>query len=102
MNEKHIVRRTLGNLRKGKTDWKRVEAMTDEEINEAARSDPDAQPTDADFWKNARVVLPEKKVSISLRVDREVLVWFRNQGARYQSRMNAVLRTYMKAHQKAD
>ena len=37
------------------TDWERVDALTDEEINAAASADPDALPTDADFWKNAKV-----------------------------------------------
>ena len=40
------------------TDWERVDSMTDEEIEEAAWSDPDALPLDDDFWKDARVVFP--------------------------------------------
>jgi uncharacterized protein (DUF4415 family) len=43
-------------------------------------------------------MLPETKNLISLRVDPEVLTWFRSQGKGYQTRMNAVLRAYMKAH----
>ena len=35
--------------------------MSEDEINEAAASDPDAQPTDADFWKDATVVMPQRK-----------------------------------------
>jgi hypothetical protein len=34
--------------------------MTEAEIDAAARSDPDAQPTDADFWKDARLVVPDR------------------------------------------
>ncbi|MHC1729941.1 MAG: BrnA antitoxin family protein [Syntrophobacteraceae bacterium] len=41
--------------------------------------------------------MPERKSSITLRVDKEVLEWFRSQGKGYQSRMNAVLKAYMKA-----
>ena len=41
------------------TDWERVDALTDEDIEEAALSDPDDPPTDADFWKDATVVMPE-------------------------------------------
>ena len=41
------------------TDWERVDALTDEDIDAAASSDPDAPPTDADFWKSATVVMPE-------------------------------------------
>ena len=40
-----------------------------------------------------------KKALLSLRIDSDVIEWFRNQGAGYQSRMNALLRAYMEAHQ---
>ena len=43
------------------TDWERVDALTDEDIEKAALSDPDDPPTDADFWKDATVVMPENK-----------------------------------------
>ena len=49
----------------------------------------------ADFWDEASVVVPIRKEAISLRVDADVLGWFKQQGPRYQSRMNAVLRSYM-------
>ena len=44
------------------TDWERVDALTDEDIDAAASSDPDAPPTDASFWKDATVVMPENNV----------------------------------------
>jgi uncharacterized protein (DUF4415 family) len=47
------------------------------------------------------LVLPERKVPISLRMDREVVEWFKAHGRRYQSRMNAVLKAYVQAHRKA-
>jgi uncharacterized protein (DUF4415 family) len=47
---------------------------------------------DEEWFKSAKLVLPERKVPISMRVDREVLEWFRAQGSRYLSRMNAVLK----------
>ena len=50
-----------------------------------------------DFWTNAELVPAVAKEAISLRVDVDVLTWFREQGPRYQSRMNAVLRAYMRA-----
>ena len=43
------------------TDWERVDALTDEDIDAAAASDPDAPPTDASFWKDATVVMPVEK-----------------------------------------
>jgi uncharacterized protein (DUF4415 family) len=48
-----------------------------------------------DFWDQASVVVPGTKQPISLRVDADVLDWFKTQGPRYQSRINAVLRSYM-------
>ena len=71
--------------------------MTDAEVEANARSDPDAQPTTAAFWKDAKVVWPETKQLTSLRIDPDVLGWFKAQGKGYQTRMNAVLRAYVKA-----
>jgi uncharacterized protein (DUF4415 family) len=48
-----------------------------------------------DFWDEAKLVVPAAKRAISLRIDDDVLEWFRGQGPRYQTRMNAVLRSYM-------
>ncbi|MGO9454357.1 MAG: BrnA antitoxin family protein [Candidatus Binataceae bacterium] len=76
--------------------------MSDREIEEAAKADPDAAPIlDKEWFRTAKLVLPERKVPISLRMDREVVEWFKAQGRRYQSRMNAVLKAYVQAHRKA-
>jgi uncharacterized protein (DUF4415 family) len=101
MKGTRTIVRTRASAKRGKTDWARVRAMTDEEIEAAARSDPDAQPTDAEFWKGAKLVMPERKQPVTLRLDKDVLEWFKAQGSRYQSRMNAVLRSYMQARRKA-
>jgi uncharacterized protein (DUF4415 family) len=85
--------------RKGKTDWARVDALTDKEIEEAVRNDPDAVPLDVD-WSEAVLVIPPKKHAISIRVDEDVLDYFKKQGAGYQRRMNAVLRSYMQQKRK--
>ena len=53
---------------------------------------------DEEFWRNARVVMHPGKKSVHLRVDADVLEWFRAQGRGYLTRMNAVLRSYMEAH----
>ncbi len=98
---KHIVKRTPASPRRGKTDWKRVRSLTDKEIEDAVRSDPDAAPIlDQEWFRTAKLVMPERKVPVSIRVDREVLEWFKAQGPRYQSRMNAVLKAYVGAHSK--
>lgn len=78
----------------GKTDWSAVKALTDEEIAEAVRNDPDAVPLDVD-WSDAVLVIPPKKKAISIRVDEDVLDYFRREGRGYQRRMNAVLRSYV-------
>jgi uncharacterized protein (DUF4415 family) len=71
-----------------------VAALTDEEIEEAVRNDPDAVPLDFN-WDEAALVIPPKKKAISIRVDEDVLDYFRREGVGYQRRINAVLRSYM-------
>ena len=52
-----------------------------------------------DFWKNAKVVYPESsKEQVTVRFDTDILEWFKEQGRGYQTRMNAVLRSYYEAH----
>ena len=56
---------------------------------------------DDKFWKKAQLILPEKKVKVTMRLDPEVLNWFKNQGKGYQTKINAVLKSYIQAHSKA-
>lgn len=101
MKEKNTLRYSPNKLPKdSQTDWERVKNMTEAEIEAAAASDGDAQPTDEAFWANAEVVMPQPKRAISLRVDSDVLEWFKSHGSGYQTRMNAVLRAYMEAQQR--
>jgi uncharacterized protein (DUF4415 family) len=72
------------------TDWERVDALTDEEIDTS-----DIPPLDDEFFANAELRMPEPKQAITIRVDKDVLDWFKSQGKGYQTRMNAVLRMYM-------
>jgi uncharacterized protein (DUF4415 family) len=81
---------------RGRADLARLRRMTDAEIE--GTSPPELRNLPDDFWENAEMVEPVLKEPISLRVDEDVLTWFRAQGPRYQSRMNAVLRAYMQAH----
>lgn len=77
----------------GRARLTKLRRVTETEI---ARSSPDElRHLPADFWDSAVPVLPAAKVPISLRVDSDVLMFFRETGPRYQSRMNAVLRSYM-------
>ncbi len=96
MSENRIVKRSLWDRRRGKTDWARVDALTDAEIEAAIAADPDAAPIlDAEFWKNAVLVPPPAKQPVSLRLDPDVLDFFRESGRGYQTRINTVLRAYM-------
>lgn len=79
------------------TDWERLRNLSDAEVQRAAESDPDARPTDAEFWKNAHLVIPKAKQTITIRLDADLLAWLRRQRG-YQTRVNAVLRTYMDAN----
>jgi len=85
--------------RHGKTDWAAVDALTDEEIAEAVRNDPDAVPLDVN-WSKAVLVIPPKKKAISIRVDEDVLDYFKKEGSGYQRRMNAALRSYVQQKRK--
>ena len=80
-----------------KTDWKRLRGMTDEQVHAAVVADPDTEPTDEAFWKTARVVMPRRKKAVTMRLDADLLEWFRRQPG-YQTRINAILRAYMNAH----
>jgi len=71
--------------------------MTDAQIRAAIKRDPDARPTDAAFWKRARLVMPEPKKPVTIRLDADVVRFFKRE-PRYQTKINAVLRSYMRAH----
>jgi uncharacterized protein (DUF4415 family) len=95
MKKERTVTRRWGDRRKGKTDWARLDAMTDEEVEASIANDPDwAEFKDID-WSDAVLVMPAKKKAISIRVDEDVLDYFKSQGEGYQRRINAVLRSYM-------
>lgn len=74
--------------------------MTDEEAERRAAADPDAGVIPPGFWDNAKVLLPETKQQITLRLDPEVIRFFKRTGKGYQSRMGAVLRSYVEAKRK--
>jgi uncharacterized protein (DUF4415 family) len=96
----HIVEHPDGRLerRKSQTDWARLDALTDEEIEASIAGDPDW--SDDWNWTEAVLVIPLKKRAISIRVDEDVLDYFKKDGAGYQRRINAVLRSYMQQKRK--
>jgi uncharacterized protein (DUF4415 family) len=80
---------------KGRTDWDRLRKTTDEEIEASVADDPDwAEFKDID-WSKVELTIPAPKKPISIRVDEDVLDYFKQQGTGYQRRINAVLRSYM-------
>jgi uncharacterized protein (DUF4415 family) len=99
MKRSKIVRYTseqLAALRqagKSQTDWARVAAMRDEDII----CDEDSPELDETFFAHAVPHLPVPKARVTLRLDQDVLAWFKAQGQGYQSRINAILRDYMEA-----
>lgn len=87
MNESTIKRMSIEEIRKleGQTDWDRLRAEGDYEGEAEFEVD----------WARAELVIPEPKRMISLRLDPDVLAFFKAQGKGYQTRINAVLRAYM-------
>jgi uncharacterized protein (DUF4415 family) len=86
--------------RKGKTDWTAFDALTDADITAAMKDDPDWADYDKIDWSKAVLVVPPKKKAISIRVDEDVLDYFKNEGGGYQRRINAVLRSFMNEKKK--
>jgi len=82
--------------RQSKTDWAKLEKMTEEEVSRNAQGDPDAQPTDEAFWIDAKK--SGKKISVSLKLEADVVDWFKSQGKDFQTLINAVLRAYKDTH----
>ena len=83
------------------TDWKRVNAFSDADIEHMAKADADNPASSAADWADATVGLPPMKTPVNAKFDVDVVDWFKSQGRGYQTRMNAVLRRYMDAHRKA-
>ena len=73
--------------RPSETDWAKVEAMTDEEIDTS-----DIPPLDDAFFANAKLRMPKGKVPVVISVDADVVEWFKAQGDEYQKLLNAALR----------
>jgi uncharacterized protein (DUF4415 family) len=78
-----------------RTDRRRVDAMKDKDIDYS-----DIPSLGEEFFKNAELHVPQPKQAVTIRLDRDVLAWFRRQGAGCQTRINRLLREYMKAHQR--
>lgn len=74
-----------------------VEAMRERGEDQTLPNAPEAESLGADFWSSARVVLPQGKTSVHLRLDTDVVEWFKGNGKGHLTRMNAVLKAYVEA-----
>lgn len=89
MSESNLKRMSLDELRatKGETDWDHLR-------NSGDHDGPEEFPVD---WEKATLVEPANKQMVSLRLDADILDFFKSRGKGYQTRMNAVLRAYVRA-----
>ena len=79
-----------------RTDLARVRAKTAEELErDNIASDPDFSDVPEDWYKSAKAVMPTPKKLLSLRLDSDVVDWFKSQGPGCQTRINAVLRAFV-------
>ncbi len=83
---------TSGSRTKGKTDFNRLRRMRDADIDYSA-----IPKLGKSFWKGAKLTMPGPKDRLTIRIDHDVVEWLKKQGSGYQTRINAILRSYMKA-----
>ena len=99
MSKKASRKRDNKRVTKGETDaqLERLRNMSDDDIDYS-----DIPATDAEFWKDAELVEFFPKEMISIRIDPDVLAWYRSHAKRYQTLMNAVLRKYKEAREQEE
>ncbi len=76
-----------------KTNWAKLETMTDEEIDTS-----DIPPMDEKFFANARLRMPHGKVAVTVSVEKDVNDWYQAQGEESKALMSAALKIYAEAH----
>ncbi|MGA3011760.1 MAG: BrnA antitoxin family protein [Terracidiphilus sp.] len=77
-----------------------VRAMRELGKDRTSANAPEAESLGSEFWKSARVVMPNGKTSVHLRLDRDVVDWFKAHGKGHLTRMNAVLRAYVETQKR--
>jgi uncharacterized protein (DUF4415 family) len=75
-----------------KTDWERIDAMGDEDIDTS-----DIPPLTAEFWTKAKLRTP-KQITTSVQIDSETFAWFQSQGENAAQQMSVALKIYAEAH----
>lgn len=92
----HITANKIAKI-KSKTDWQKVSAMSQAEVEKLANEDDGFLPED---WTNTVILgLPPRKKDIHIRLDSDLIDWFKAQGAGYQTRINSVLRSFVQSKQ---
>ena len=82
-----------------RTDWARVKAMPQEEVERLADEEEGPLP---EGWESAIMIgLPPRKRDVHIRLDADILDWFQAQGRGYQTRINAVLRAFVESRKRA-
>ncbi|MBY0611885.1 MAG: BrnA antitoxin family protein [Beijerinckiaceae bacterium] len=95
MKNETITRVTLKTARKGKTDFAYLDSLTDEQLRASIADDPDWAGNEEIDWEKGHWVIPEPKKPISIRIEPDILSFFKEQGPGYQKRIQAVLRSYV-------
>jgi uncharacterized protein (DUF4415 family) len=90
---------TMRRRGESRTDWAKVDAMTEAELEASIAADPD-DVHEAPDWSQAVLGLPPRKEHINIRIDADVLAWFRQTGRGYQTRMNNVLRAFVESRRR--
>ena|SRR5579863_8159367 len=83
-----------------RTDYERLDRMPDSEVERVAANDADGPPMTDEEWAQGEIRRPIK-IPVGLKLDDDVLGWFKAQGRGYQTRINAVLRRYVEARRRA-
>lgn len=83
------------------TDLAYLKAMPEAELEQSIAADPDWRDVPRDWYRGAEAVMPRPKVPVSIRLDADLVEFFRGQGRGWQTKMNAVLRAYANAAKEA-
>jgi len=72
------------------TNWEKLKSMSDTDIDYS-----DIAESDNDFWKNADLIVPHKKVELKLQVDEDIAKWIKEFGTKSNEAVNTLLRSYL-------
>jgi uncharacterized protein (DUF4415 family) len=85
---------------KTRSDWTAAEQMSQAEVERLANEDDGPLP---EGWESTvEIGLPEPAQPVNIRLDAAVLRWFKARGPGYQTRINAVLRAFVRARERAE